>query len=195
MGLGKYEFERALEQGEADWIFADGFLAFDRCGIILVPSFGDSWEPAFFNFGLQAALDVLGQVSDELIGHAQFHGHHEHIVGGEVPALMGLDVLEDVLLEHPADVSAIHWIARESIQFPAQDAVGFAAVDASKQVAENGPPWSFGGLGFRERVRNVQVVALGNGLEFLDLGVNGCDLPIFAFCGFAGVDEVFGWGS
>ena len=53
-----------------------------------------------------------------------------------------------MLFNGPDDGAAVHRVARQTIQFPAEDAPGFAPVEALHHRIEDRAARGFGGFGF-----------------------------------------------
>ena len=185
------ELEGLLEKRESLRVLGGGALALFAVELVQIAGLGDAGKPALLHFGFESPLGVDAQIPHELIGHAQLNANHQHIVGRIVTAVVGLDMSDNALLQEPTDIAAVHRIASQAVQFPTENAVGLTAPEARQHVVEHRSPGFFGGLRFGQNIHHRQMFPRNDGLQFLDLRVNGGDLPVFAFARFAGVEKVF----
>lgn len=117
-------------------------------------------------FLVEAALGVRGKIEDELIGHAELHGHHKDVVVRIIVVVVGADMLDHSLLEHPAHLSTVHRIPRQPIQFPADDALRLAFLDAFYHLVEHGAAGHLGGAFLNEFFEDIQTIGLSDGAQF-----------------------------
>ena len=72
---------------------------------------------------------------------------------------------------------------------PRENPVRFAGLNACKHVVENRSAGSFGRLFFNQFGNDVDLFALGEFAQFINLRVNGQDLLVLNIGGFAGVEK------
>ncbi|MDO8463407.1 MAG: hypothetical protein Q7S96_04035 [bacterium] len=107
---------------------------------------GKPWLPSDFQLRPDASSHVLAQVGDVFVCHPKLDVHEEHaFISGEINLSWGND-LELLLLTRPDDTAAINRIARESIEFPAEDAMDLPIFHALQESRENRAPRLLGRL-------------------------------------------------
>ncbi|MFA5643097.1 MAG: hypothetical protein WC949_00840 [Candidatus Paceibacterota bacterium] len=82
-------------------------------------------------------------------------------------------MLDFTALQHPADLSAVNWVAGEAVKFPADYALRFASLNARKHI---GKDWTARNLGrplFNKGFNDMQIFALGKSSQLGKLRVNG----------------------
>ncbi len=82
------------------------------------------------------------------------------------------DDFDAMLLHGPDDGAAVHGVASETIQLPAEDSIRFTAIQALHQGIEYRTPWSFGRFGFGHHGCNLYTVLYGVPFELTDLRIN-----------------------
>ncbi|UMX47829.1 MAG: hypothetical protein L7H18_05330 [Candidatus Nealsonbacteria bacterium DGGOD1a] len=71
-----------------------------------------------------------------MVGHSKLYAHHQYIIGGEIAAVVGLDVLDDSSLQKPAYLPAVNRIAGQPVKLPADYALRFALFNPRQHIGK-----------------------------------------------------------
>ena len=131
---GQHQVPHAPDERKPFRVFDQGVFAGQLVGVVQIARRGHARIPAIFDLGFEPALDVLAQVINVFLGHAEFDIHEDDIVILAGVALGRRHYFDAVLFDGPDDGAAVHRVAGQTVQFPADDAGGFAPVEPLHHV-------------------------------------------------------------
>lgn len=138
----------------------------------------------------QAAGGVRGELPDILIRHTELHRHHEHVIVGEVRAVVRADMANDTLLQKPLYLPAVHRISREPVNLPADDSLRLAAFNAAHHIAEKWAAGHFRASLFYKLIGNFQLLASRERAKFHQLRLNRENLLVLDIGAFAYIQKI-----
>ncbi|HUY05132.1 MAG TPA: hypothetical protein VMV62_00195 [Candidatus Paceibacterota bacterium] len=97
----------------------------------------------------------------------------------------------DTLLQEPLYLSAVYWITREPINFPANNPLCFALLYSPHHLAEYRTPRHLCRAFFNEYLNDVELFALGERMQFRQLRLDRQNLFVFDISAFASVKKIF----
>ncbi|MEK7512995.1 MAG: hypothetical protein AAB601_02240 [Patescibacteria group bacterium] len=130
------------------------------------------------NFFIEAAFRVRGQVENVLVGDAKLHAHHQNVIGRVIIPVVRRYMLNDVPLQKPAHLSAVHRVAGEPIQFPAYDAPCLSFLNTFHHLIEYGTAGHFSRLLFYKLRDNVEFLLLRQSTQDGELVFDGAHLLV-----------------
>ncbi|MFT3787358.1 MAG: hypothetical protein QM770_14520 [Tepidisphaeraceae bacterium] len=160
------ELERLMDQGATDRVGQDR----PRRGVVHVADGGELRPNAITDLLPLAAADVLREVVDVVLAHAEAEREHELAVGRrleverrelQVAKLPGVDEIDE-----PAAVEAV---PRQPVRVPREDADGLARFDPVEHRVKDRTPRLLGALLLREDIDHFDLLACREFAEFREL--------------------------
>jgi len=136
---------------------------------------------ALFCFGSQPSFHVLAQIVNVFLRHSEFDVHEDDIVIFASVALGRSQDFDTMLFDGPNDRTTVHWIARQTVEFPANDALGIASFKPLHHGIEYRAPRFLGGLRLYKDLGNGQIQFFCKLFQLVGLRFNRKNLPIFGF--------------
>jgi hypothetical protein len=177
----EHEIPHAPDEREALWVFDEGVLASLPVRMVQVACRCHARVPAVLDLGLQSPFHILAQVINVLLGHAELDVHEDDVVIFTRIALGRSRDVDAVLLDGPDDGAAVHRIACQTVEFPADDAGSLTTVETLHHRVEDRSSRVFGGLGFGQNLCHGHIQFVRQLSEFANLRFNGKNLPVFGF--------------
>ena len=146
MDAGQHQIPHLPDERKTLRVFDECVFTGELVCMVQVASRSDARIPAVLNLGFEAALDVFAQVIHVFLRHAKFDIHEDDVVILAGIALGRGHDFDAVLFDGPDDGTTVHRVASQTIQFPANDAGGFAPVEALHHLVENRSARFFGGF-------------------------------------------------
>ena len=176
---GEHQVPHLADEREAHGVLDDEPLAGFLFDVVQVSDRRFPGVPAVLDLGLDAAFHVLAQVVHVFLGHTEFDIHEDDVVAIAGERLSRRYHLDVVLLHAPDDRTAVHRIACQAVELPADDALGLALVETLHHAVENRTPWVLRRLRFDKDMRNGNAELRRNLLKLPLLGFDGENLPVF----------------
>src|SRR3989344_5560691 len=126
----------------------------------------------------ESTSGIFAQLPNILIRHSKLYGHHQNIIIWIMALTMCLYVSNYSLLQKPLDFSAINRIAREAINFPANNSLRFVILNSCKHVIKYRPARNFRRAFFYEFFYNRKIFPLREHSQFINLRFNREDLLV-----------------
>ncbi len=145
---GEHQIPHTAEQWKAFRVLDQGVFAGLFVRVVQISDRRDTRIPAVLNLGFEAPLHVLAQVVHVFLGHAELDVHEDDVVILVRVTLRRRHDLDAVLFDGPDDRAAVHGVAGKTVQFPANDAGGFAPIQSLHHGIEHRTARLLGGFRF-----------------------------------------------